>query len=48
MRNEISRYDLFSPTVRLKAALSKRTFFCFSAAFVCNVWKRCRLFGIWT
>ena len=28
----------------LKTAMSKRTFFCFSAAFICNVWRACKLY----
>ena len=41
-------YDLFSQIVRLKKAMSKRTLFCFNAAFICNVWKTVnfQLFGM--
>jgi hypothetical protein len=32
LRNDLCRYDLYSQIVRLKKAMSKRTFFCFNAA----------------
>jgi hypothetical protein len=42
----ICHYNPFSQTVRLKKTTSKRTFFCFRTACICNVWKECRLVGM--
>jgi len=38
--------DLFTQIVHLKKAMNKATFLYFSTAFVCNVWKECKLVGI--
>lgn len=39
-------YDRFSQIVLLKKAMRKRTFFCFTAAFMFNGWEECRLVGM--
>ena len=42
----ICHYDLFSQIARLQKAINKRTLFCCSADFICNVWKGSKLVGI--
>jgi hypothetical protein len=34
----LCQYDLFDQILRLKKAMSKRTFFGLNAAILCNVW----------
>lgn len=39
----VCNYDLFSQIIHLKKTMSKRTFLCFSTAFICNMGKECKL-----
>jgi len=39
LRNDLNGITMFGQIVRVKKAIGKRTFFCFNAAFVCNVRK---------
>ena len=42
----VSHVGLFSQVACLWMAMSKLAFFCFSAAFICNVWRQCKLGAI--